>query len=78
MGSEHGHQRPLANCAVWSHIVVMAAPKFNLCPSVVKVQEPMLVEAFEPDPGIEAFDEGVVGGLTGTAEVQNNAIGINP
>jgi len=61
MGGIHGHWRPLTDCTVWSHIVVVATPKFDLRSGVVKIQEPMLVEAFQTDAGIEAFDEGIVG-----------------
>jgi len=39
----------------------VATPKFDLRSGVVKIQEPMLVEAFQTDAGIEAFDEGIVG-----------------
>jgi hypothetical protein len=78
MGSEHGRWRPLANRAMWSLVVIMATPKFDLCPGIVKVQEPMLVEAFESDPGVKTFNEGVVGRFTRSAEVQDDAIGVGP
>ena len=65
MGSEHDHRRPLTDCTMRSHIVVVLAPKLDLCPGVVKVQEPMLVQAFKANASIEAFDEGIVVGLPG-------------
>lgn len=45
---------------MWSHMVVVFAPRFDLRSGVVKVQEPMLVEAFDTNTGIEALDEGWV------------------
>ena len=59
MSGKHGHRRSLANGAMRSHFVVVLAPKFDLLPGIVKVHEPMLVQAFKAYPGIEAFDEGV-------------------
>ena len=56
MGGEHDHRRPLTDCTVRSHIVVVLAPKLDLCPGVVKVQEPMLVQAFKANASVEAFD----------------------
>jgi hypothetical protein len=40
MGGKHDHRRPLTDCTVRSHIVLVLTPKFDLCPGVVKVQEP--------------------------------------
>lgn len=60
MGGKHGHWCPLTDCTMWSHIVVVTPPKFDLRSGVVKIQEPMLVEAFQTDAGIEAFDEGII------------------
>ena len=55
-----------------SHIVVVTTPKFDLHPGVVKIHEPMLVEAFQTDAGIEAFDEGIgVGPFTPKADIQS-------
>ena len=38
----------------------------------------MLVEAFDAYTGIEALDEGVIGGFPWTAKIQNDAICIRP
>jgi hypothetical protein len=45
MSGKHGHQRHIANGAMRSHFVVVLAPKFDLLPGIVKVHEPMLVQA---------------------------------
>ena len=76
MGSEHDHRRPLTDCTMRSHIVVVLAPKLDLCPGVVKVQEPMLVQAFKTNPSVEAFDESIVRGFAGSAEVQDDTVRI--
>ena len=78
MGGEHGHRRPLANCTMRSHIVVVLAPKFDLCAGVVKIQEPMLVQAFKADTSVEAFDEGIVSGFARSAEVHDDTVRIGP
>lgn len=78
MSGKHSHRRSLANGAMRSHFVVVLAPKFDLLPGIVKVHEPMLVQAFKADPGIEAFDEGVIRRFAGSTEIQNNAVGIGP
>jgi hypothetical protein len=78
MGSKNSHRRPFADCAMWSHIVVVLAPKFDLCPGVVKIQEPVLVQTLEAHASIEAFDEGVVGQLSRTTEIQDDVIGVSP
>ena len=74
MVGEHGHRRPLANCTMRSHIVVILAPKFDLCPGVVKIQEPMLVQAFKTNASVEAFDEGIVSGFSRSAEVLERSL----
>jgi hypothetical protein len=38
----------------------------------------MLVQAFKADASVQAFDEGVVRGFTGPAEVQDDTVGISP
>jgi hypothetical protein len=48
MGGKHDHRRPLTDCTVRSHVIVVLAPKFDLCRGVVKVQEPMLVARARP------------------------------
>jgi len=76
MGGEHGHRRPFANCTMRSHIVVVLAPKFDLCAGVVKIHEPVLVQAFKANTSVEAFDEGIVSGFARSAEVHDDTIRI--
>jgi hypothetical protein len=54
---------------MWSHVVAVFAPRFDLRSGVVKVQEPKLVEAFDTNTGIEALDEGVIGGFAWKANI---------
>ena len=44
---------------------VITTPGFNLLPSVLQRQEPMLIQAILPKPGIERLDKGVIRGLPG-------------
>jgi hypothetical protein len=57
MGGKHCHRRPLADCAMRSHIVVIPTPRFDFHSGIVKAQELVLVESFVTNTGIEAFDE---------------------
>jgi hypothetical protein len=78
MGGKHDCRRPLTDCTVRSHIVVVLAPKLKLCSGVVKVQEPMLVQAFKANASIEAIDESIVCRFAGSAEVQDDTVRIGP
>jgi len=44
----------------------------------VKVHEPAYVRALGAELAVEGLDEGVVGGLAGSAEVENDALLIGP
>jgi hypothetical protein len=55
MSGKHGHQRHIANGAMRSHFVVVLAPKFDLLAGIVKVHEPMPVQAFKAYPSRSAL-----------------------
>jgi hypothetical protein len=78
MGGKHDCRRPLTDCTVRSHIVVVLAPKLNLCSGVVKALEPMLVQAFKANASVEAIDESIVCRFAGSAEVQDDTVRIGP
>jgi hypothetical protein len=78
MGGKHDHRRPLTDCTVRSHVVVILVSKFNLCLGRVKVHEPMLVQAFKPDASVEAFNECIVCRLARSAEVQDDTVRVGP
>jgi hypothetical protein len=78
VGGKYVHRRSFADCAVRSHIVVVLTPRFDLLLSIVKIQEPVLVEAFESNACIEAFNERVIGRLARAAKIQNDAVCIGP
>lgn len=59
-------------------LVEVRPPRLDLAPGVVQRQEPVRVQAFIAQPAIEAFDEGIVGGLSRPAEVQRNAVDVGP
>jgi hypothetical protein len=60
---DHGYRCPVTDCAMRSRFVVEPSPIFGLFPGVVQIEEPVLPEAFEPDAGVEAFRERVIGRL---------------
>ena len=58
--------------------VVVPAPILYLFSGVRKTQEPMRVQAFNPKPAVERFDECVVGRLAWSAEVERDAMPVRP
>lgn len=63
-----------ADCAIWPQLVVMTTPRFDLCTGVVKVHEPLLVQAFEPALSVVVFDLPIGLGLSQTVEVDKHVI----
>ena len=63
---------------VRSDLVKVRPPRLDLAPGVVQRQEPVRVKAFVAQSAIEAFNEGIVGRLSGPAEVQRDAVDIGP
>ena len=61
-----------------SDLVKVRPPRLDLAPGVVQRQEPVRVKAFVAQSAIEAFNEGIVGRLSGPAEVQRDAVDIGP
>ncbi|MGV8831749.1 MAG: hypothetical protein ACOH2N_07235 [Devosia sp.] len=54
--------------AVWPH----------LGPGIVTIHEPVRFQALGPELAFERLDGGIVGGLAGPAEVQDDAVLIGP
>jgi hypothetical protein len=46
-------------------VVVVEPPGLDDLAGIGEIEEPVLVEAFIPEPPVEAFDEGVLGGMVG-------------
>ena len=61
-----------------SGLVEVRPPRLDLAPGVVQRQGPVRVQAFIAQPAIEAFNKGVVGGLSRPAKVQRDAVDIGP
>ena len=51
--------------AVRSYRVVVSTPSLQLFPRIGEAHEPVLVQAFCPEPPIEGLDEGIVSRLSG-------------
>ena len=54
------------------------AASFNLGPRVVNRFEPVDVETFVPERAVEGLDEGIVGWLAGSAEVELHTVVMGP
>ena len=52
--------------------VVIDPPGLDDLAGIVEIEEPVLVEAFIPEPPVEAFDEGVLCWLARLDEVEPN------
>ncbi len=63
LGCKCGRWYP-ANAPVGSHFVVVLAPKGDDLSGLGQGLEPVLIEAFVPEPAVEAFDIGGLGGLS--------------
>ena len=63
---------------MWSILVVVSTPSLQLYLRVGKSQEPVRVQALRPEPAVERFDEGIVGRLAGSGEVQRDAATVSP
>lgn len=63
---------------MWPLLVIVSAPSLQLFRRIRKAQEPVSVQTFRPQPGIERFDEGVVGGLARPREVERDAALVSP
>ena len=59
-------------------LVVVTAPSLQLFGCVGKGEEPVGVQAFGPKSPVERFNEGVVSGLPGPGEVQDDAATVGP
>jgi len=59
-------------------LVVIDPPSFDRLSSLDQVLEPVLVEAFLPQPTIERLDERIIGGLARTTEIERHLIEVSP
>jgi hypothetical protein len=59
---------------VRSHLVVVSTPSRAFLPRLVEAHEPVGVQTRVAELVIQALDEGVVGGFTGSAEVERHIV----
>jgi hypothetical protein len=59
-------------------LIVVAAPRFDLGPSVGQRQEPVRIQTLVARATIERFYKGIVGRLARAAEVQRDAVLVRP
>ena len=58
--------------------VVVDPPRFNLLGGILEVKEPVLVEAFLPQPTVERLDERIIGGLARSTKVERRLVEVSP
>ena len=63
---------------MWSYGVVVYPPFFQGGSGFVDREKPLLIEAFLPQPAVEGFDKGIIGGGAGSAENQLHAALVCP
>jgi len=63
---------------VRSSLVVVLEPFVDDLASVFEAIEPVRVQTLIAEPTVEAFDEGVVDGLSRTAEMKIDSVGVRP
>src|SRR5262252_7481256 len=71
-------RRQVAERAVWSALIVVQAPRFDLGLRVGDRRELVHIQALVPEPPIERLDERVFNGLPGANEVELHAAAIRP
>lgn len=59
-------------------LVVINSPSLDRLDGLWQVLEPVLVEALLPQPTVERLDEGVIGGLAGSTEVERHLVKVSP
>jgi len=67
----------IAESAVGPIFVIVLPPTFDLVPGIIQAEEPVLVEAFLPEPTVEGLDIGIVCRLPWPGKVQRNVIPIS-
>ena len=68
----------VADCAVWSHLVVVSTPSLAFSPRLVEAEEPVGIEALGTELAVQALDESVVHRFAGPAEVERHAVHEGP
>src|ERR1700687_2443855 len=68
----------VADRAVRSHLVVVSTPSLAFSPCLVEAEEPVGVQALGSELAVQGLDEGVVRGLSGSAEVERHVVHEGP
>ena len=69
---------PVFQAAMRPLLVVVAAPSCDFFCSILQTQKPVLVQTLLPKAAVKGVDEGIIRGLPGPGEVQDDAMGIGP
>jgi hypothetical protein len=67
----------IAQRAVWSVIVVVLSPCFNLLPGTFKRQKSVFVQTLGATSAVERLDESVIREFARPAEVEHHLIGVS-
>ena len=71
-------RRFAAEGAMRTNVVIVSTPSLAFSPSLVEAQEPVGVQALCTELAVERLDEGVVGRLAGTRELERDAADESP
>ena len=63
---------------MWTLCIVIPPPSLDFFLGILQREKPALVQAFGAEPGIECFDERVVGRLPESAEVESYRVQVRP
>lgn len=68
----------IAHRAVWSMIVVVLTPRFNIVSGIVQSRGPVFVQTRGAKTAVEGLDERVIRGFPRSVEVQGDLAGMRP
>ena len=60
------------------HPIVVLPPSVDFHCGILQAQKPVLVETLQSESTIERFNIGIVGGLSGPGEIQDDPVCISP
>ena len=72
------YRRFAADRTVWTHLIVVSTPSLAFSSCFVEAEEPVCVQTLDSELAVQKFDEGIVGRLARTTEVERHTLQEHP